>query len=102
MIPRPYESFSPLKRLYRQRELKGPEGAPASLPVTCTHLIKGQVMEVGRTSSYESELSDASKTIYKTPEDDLPDILVANGYTSSSLTTQIFRLGGCSWPIHRS
>lgn len=61
MIPRPYESFSPLKRLYRQRELKGPEGAPASLPVTCTHLIKGQVMEVGRTSSYESELSDASK-----------------------------------------
>lgn len=77
MIPRPYESFSPLKRLYRQRELKGPEGAPASLPVTCTHLIKGQAMEVGRTSSYESELSDASKTIYKTPEDDLPDILVA-------------------------
>ena len=24
------------------------------------------------------------------------------GYTCSSLTTQIFRLGGCSWPIHRS
>ena len=24
------------------------------------------------------------------------------GYTCSSLTTQIFRFGGCSWPIHRS
>ena len=23
------------------------------------------------------------------------------GYTCSSLTTQIFRFGGCSWPIHR-
>ena len=65
MIPCPYESFSTLKRLYRQRELKGPEGAPASLPVTCTHLIKGQAMEAGRTSSYESELSDASKITCK-------------------------------------
>ena len=24
------------------------------------------------------------------------------GYTCSSLMTQIFRFGGCSWPIHRS
>jgi hypothetical protein len=37
-----HENFFILKRLYRQRELKGPEGAPVSLPVTCTHLIKGQ------------------------------------------------------------
>ena len=60
-----HENFPPLKGLYRQRELRGPEEAPASLPVTCTHLIKGQAMEVGRTSSYESELSDASKTTCK-------------------------------------
>ena len=37
-----HENFFALKGLYRQRELKGPEGAPGSLPVTCTHLTKGQ------------------------------------------------------------
>ena len=66
-------------------------------------------METGIEEPKPSQVSPASpgaptmKYPIKTPEErPVRHDGGKYGYTCSSLTTQIFRFGGCSWPIHRS
>ena len=66
-------------------------------------------METGTEEPKPSQVSPASpgaptmKYLRKTPEErPVRHDGGKYGYTCSSLTTQIFRFGGCSWPIHRS
>jgi len=65
-------------------------------------------METGTEEPKPSQVSPASpgaptmKYPIKTPEErPVRHDGGKYGYTCSSLTTQIFRFGGCSWPIHR-
>jgi len=66
-------------------------------------------METGTEEPKPSQVSPASpgaptmKYLIKTPEErPVRHDGGKYGYTCSSLATQIFRFGGCSWPIHRS
>ena len=66
-------------------------------------------METGTEEPKPSQVSSAApgaptmKYPIKTPEErPVRHDGGKYGYTCSSLTTQIFRFGGCSWPIHRS
>jgi len=66
-------------------------------------------METGTEEPKPSQVSSAApgaptmKCPIKTPEErPVRHDGGKYGYTCSSLTTQIFRFGGCSWPIHRS
>ena len=65
-------------------------------------------METGTEEPKPSQVSSAApgaptmKYPIKTPEErPVRHDGGKYGYTCSSLTTQIFRFGGCSWPIHR-